>query len=177
MRQQDNYLHQLALGQKEPGLVIEHAPLVTAIKELGGAKGFSVPDPLDPSQIRLPLYIGATTPDATSEVPHWHPEQAEAYVLLWGEAELLVKYRWEKDWGRRIVHTGDIVVAQPEVCHLFQWRSSGDDTQALALVFKAPQVAGVGNFPSGKVTCRFCPHFRRDCALPPGFQPGDGTTA
>jgi hypothetical protein len=81
---------------------------------------------------------------------------------------MVAKHRWEDDgWIRRIGRPGDMLVARPEVCHWFRWQSGS----GLALVFKAPQVAGVGPFPAGKVTCKFCPHFNRGCVLPEGFVP------
>src|SRR5260370_27414537 len=121
-----------------------------------GAKGLSVPDVTEPYQISLPLYIGATTPQATSEVPHWHQDQAEAYVCLKGEVALLAKNRWDDDgWVRRVGQPGDLLIVQPQVCHLVQWRSA----RGISLVFKAPQRAGLGRFPHGKVTCKLCPHF------------------
>lgn len=164
-----SYLQELALRQHEPVLLVELAPLTAELEGLG-AKGFSVPDVLEPYQIQLPLYIGATTPKATTEVPHWHPDQAEAYVVLDGEAEILAKYRWsDNGWVRRRAKAGDVFVVQPEVCHWFQWRSA----RGLALVFKAPQRAGVGRFPAGKVICRFCPHHQRGCVLPDGFKPAE----
>ena len=168
MAHDKHYLHELALRQQEPGLLIERKRLGPAMEQLG-ARGISVPDPMEPFQICLPLYIGVTTPRATTEVPHWHGDQAEAYVLMDGEAELLAKHRWETDWVRRVGHTGDVLVAQPEVCHWFRWLSP----HGLALVFKAPQRAGVGRFPAGKVICQFCPHYRRGCILPDGFTPRD----
>ncbi|MFQ5859848.1 MAG: hypothetical protein ACE5LU_29995 [Anaerolineae bacterium] len=159
------YLHDLARRQHEPGLLIQREPLAVVMKELG-AKGISVPDPFEPYQIHLPLYIGATTPQAKSEVPHWHADQAEAYVLMEGEAELLARYRWDDDsWVRQLGRAGDVLVVQPEVCHWFRWLSA----DGLALVFKAPQRAGVGRFPAGKVVCKFCPHYKRGCVLPAGF--------
>lgn len=162
-----DYLQALAYRQREPILLVERGPL-SAVLERVGARGISVPDVLEPSQIHLPLYIGATTPRATTEVPHWHPAQAEAYVIIEGQAEMLAKHRWEDDgWIRKVGREGDMLVARPEVCHWFRWQSES----GLALVFKAPQVAGVGRFPAGKVICKFCPHFNRGCVLPEGFAP------
>jgi hypothetical protein len=159
------YLQNLACHQKDPLLHIEREPLATAMEQLG-AKGLSVPDPQEPYQLYLPLYIGITTPRAITEVPHWHPDQAEAYVPIEGEVELLAKYRWDdKGWVRRVAQAGDVLVVQPEVCHWLRWRS----TQGLTLVFKAPQRPGVGRFPAGKVVCEFCPHLNRGCVLPDGF--------
>lgn len=160
------YLEELASRQLEPVLHVEHMPFAAAIEAVGGAKGLSVPDVLEPYQISLPIYIGATTPRATTEVPHWHPDQAEAYAIMAGEAELIAKHRWgEGGWVRRVARAGDLLIVQPEVCHWFRWRSP----EGLALVFKAPQRAGVGRFPAGKVVCKFCPHFGKGCVLPAGF--------
>lgn len=162
-----SYLQDLASRQQEPVLLIKREPLAHALARLG-AKGLSVPDILEPYQIHLPLYIGATTPSATTEVPHWHADQAEAYVILDGEAEMLAKHRWDDNgWVQRAGQAGDLLVVQPEVCHWFRWQS----TRGLALVFKAPQRAGVGRFPAGKVVCQFCPHYGRGCVLPVGFTP------
>ncbi len=162
-----DYLRDLAQHQQQPGLVIEYAPLAAAMEQLG-AKSIALADPFEPYQMCLPLYIGVTTPRATTEVPHWHPDQAEAYVMVDGEAEVLCKYRWEDNgWMRRFAKAGDMVVVQPEVCHWFRWRSA----RGLALVFKAPQRPGVGRFPAGKTVCQFCPHHQRGCVLPEGFTP------
>lgn len=162
------YFRDFARHQRDPVLVLQRNPLAAALKTVGGAKGISVPDVLEPYQIQLPLYVGATSPAATSEVPHWHnADQAEAYVILDGQAELLAKYRWEDDgWIQRMAYAGDLLIVRPEVCHWFRWRSE----DGLALVFKAPQRAGVGRFPAGKVTCKFCPHFQRGCVLPAEFK-------
>src|SRR5882724_5538823 len=109
-----NYLEQLAFRQQEPVLLIEAEPLAVVLEEFG-AKGISVADVLEPFQIHLPLYIGATTPRATTEVPHWHPAQAEAYVIIEGQAEMLAKHRWEDDrWVRKVGRTGDLLIARPE---------------------------------------------------------------
>ena len=163
------YLQERADQQQVAGLLYEREPLTTVIKKLG-AKAISVPDPIEPYQVCQPLYLGATTPSANSEVPHWHREQTEAYVVMQGEAEVLIKWRWENNgWKRRVLHAGDIILAQPETCHWFRWRSKEGD-QALALVFKAPQIPGVGKPPNGKTTCtNGCPHYQRGCVLPDGY--------
>jgi mannose-6-phosphate isomerase-like protein (cupin superfamily) len=149
-------------------LLIEQLPLAAAVEAVGGAKGISVPDVLEPFQISLPMYIGATTPSASSEVPHWHPDQAEAYVVLAGEAEMISKHRWiDEGWVRVVARPGDVLVVRPEACHWFRWQSAA----GLALVFKAPQRAGVGRFPAGKVVCASCPHYERGCVGPRGFVP------
>jgi hypothetical protein len=160
------YLRHLADRQQDPVLVIQQQSLAAAVVAVGGAKGISVPDVREPFQISLPLYIGATTPSASSEVPHWHPDQAEVYVVLEGAAEILSKYRWvDNGWARAEAQSGDVLVVRPEACHWFRWRSPS----GLAMVFKAPQRAGVGHFPAGKVVCNSCPHFMRGCAAPAGF--------
>lgn len=159
-----DYLHELARRQQEPVLLIEQAPFRVELEELG-ASGIAVADALRPFQMHMPLYIGATTPRAASEVPHWHPEQTEAYVILDGQAEMLAKYRWQDEWVRREAQAGDLLVVQPEVCHWFRWRS----LTGLAFVFKAPQRAGIGRPPAGKTVCQFCPHFNHGCMLPDGF--------
>ena len=105
---------------------------------------------------------------ATTEVPHWHPDQAEAYVIIDGEAEIKAKHRWEDNgWETDVAKVGDMLIVPPESCHWFRWRSRS----GLAFVFKAPQRAGVGLFPAGKVVCRFCAHYKRGCVLPDGFIP------
>lgn len=161
------YLHTLSLRRRKPLLLIEREPLQAAMEKLG-AKGLSVPDVFEPYQLQYPLYIGVTTPQATTEVPHWHPEQAEAYVIIDGEAELAAKHREEDNgWETEIAKAGDMLIVPPESCHWFRWRSP----TGLALVFKAPQRAGVGRFPAGKVICRDCPHYKRGCVLLDGFTP------
>jgi mannose-6-phosphate isomerase-like protein (cupin superfamily) len=149
--------------QHQPGILVNAGKLAAAVAALPrGAKGISVPDVFEPDQISLPIYFGVTTTHAQSEVPHWHPEQAEVYVVCEGEAELVSRYRWDGEWRRRVVRPGDVLIVQPEVCHWFRWLS---ESEGYALVFKAPQRAGVGRSPCGKVTCRFCPH---GC-VPEGF--------
>jgi Cupin domain len=164
-----HYLHERAARQREAGLVFEGEPMRTIMAELG-AKGISVPDPLEPFQICLDLYYGETTPRATSEIPHWHKEQTEAYVMTdEGEAEVWVKWRWDDDgWQRRVLRQGDVILVQPHACHWFRWRSE----RGRATVFKAPQIPGVGKPPNGKTTCaNGCPHFQRGCVTPNGFNP------
>jgi len=162
-----DYLRDLSQRQQEPGLLIEQEPLAAAMEPLG-AKGILVPDPYEPYQISLPLYLGVTTPRASSEVPHWHSVQTEVYHVDEGELEVLCKHRWEDNgWQRRLLHAGDTLVVQAEVCHFVRWKSA----KGACLVFKAPQVPGVGKPPAGKTTCQFCPHFRRGCVLPDGFTP------
>jgi len=69
--------------------------------------------------------------------------------------------------AKGIRKAGDLLIVPPESCHWLRWRSAA----GLALVFKAPQRAGVGRFPAGKVICRFCPHYKCGCVLPNGFMP------
>lgn|GEM_PF-5489926 len=116
----------------------------------------------EPYQISTPLYVGVTTPEADSEVPHWHPDQAEAYVIMSGSAEMVAKRRWSPVWRSQAAVAGDLLLVQPEVCHWFRWRSPA----GMVLVFKAPQRAGVGRFPAGKTVCASCPHFGVDCEPP-----------
>jgi hypothetical protein len=166
----EDYLHERSAHQLEPGLLFERERMRMTIKRLGGAKGISVPDPLEPYQIHFDLYYGVTTPHATSEVPHWHAEQTEAYVMTEdGGAELLVKWRWDNSgWQRRVLNSGDVILVQPHACHWFRWKSETGS----AAVFKAPQIPGVGRPPNGKTTCTSgCPHFRRGCVMPDGFTP------
>ena len=124
-----------------------------------------MPDPYRPHQVNLPLYIGFTTPANSGETPHWHSDQAEAYYLVSGKAEMWGKHRWDDDgWVVKKVRAGNLIVAQPGVCHYFRWVSA----DGLALVFKN-QRAGVGRFPAGKTTCDHCPHLGRGCVLPAGL--------
>ena len=155
-------LWELSKTQFDPVIPISQDELEAYLAKVGGAKGISVRDVLEPQQISLPLYVGATSPRASSEVPHWHAEQAEAYFVVYGEADILAKYRWADDWVTRQAVAGTLLIVQPEVCHWFQWRSGA----GLALVFKAPQIPGVGLPPKGKVVCQFCPHYRRTCQPP-----------
>jgi mannose-6-phosphate isomerase-like protein (cupin superfamily) len=162
-----DYLENLAYHQQEPILLIEREPLAIAMREFG-AKGISVADVMEPFQMHLSLYIGVTTPQATTEVPHWHNDQTEAYVIIEGQAEISAKHRWIDDgWLSKTGRAGDLFIIQPQVCHWFRWLS----VTGLALVFKAPQRAGVGPFPAGKVVCKFCPHFNRGCKVPEDFMP------
>ncbi len=161
----ESYLNELAQHQSEPGLHVDQSRLKQELS-LRGATGFSVADVLQPYQLRLDLYIGFTTPKATSEVPHWHPDQTEVYQLIEGKAEILCKHRWEHQWISRVGRAGDLLIVQREVCHWFRWLSP----VGLAAVFKAPQRAGIGPFPAGKATCtKGCPHFGKQCAGPAGF--------
>jgi cupin len=160
-------LFTLSVHAHDPVISVSTEALEEYLHEVGGAKGISVPDVLEPQQISASLYIGGTTPQALTEVPHWHPDQTEAYVILEGKAMILAKYRWQEDWVRREAQGGDLLIVQPEVCHWFSWLS----VAGLALVFKAPQRAGIGRYPAGKTICKFCPHFKRGCVLPEGFTP------
>lgn len=155
-------LFELSKHQFDPLMLIRRDELEAYLQAVGGAKGISVPDVREPQQISLSLYIGATTPRAASEVPHWHAIQSEAYVLVHGEAEVHAKHRWDDSWTTKHAVAGTLLIVRPEVCHWFQWRSA----EGLALVFKAPQVPGVGLPPSGKVTCHQCPHYQRTCEPP-----------
>jgi len=164
-----DYLQERSAHQHDPGLLFEREQMRAVMKKLG-AKGISVPDPLEPFQVCLDLYYGETTPGATSEVPHWHARQTEAYVMMEdGEAEIWAKWRWDNNgWERRVLHRGDIILMQPHTCHWFRWRSENGH----AAVFKAPQIPGVGKPPNGKTTCtNGCPHYQRGCVPPDGFNP------
>jgi hypothetical protein len=161
------YFDEIGAQRLAPVIHIERDKLAAALEPYG-AKGISVPDPFEPFQIRMELYVGATTPEATTEVPHIHNVQTEAYVIITGQAEILAKHRWIDDgWATWAGNPGDVLLIPPEVCHWFRWCSS----DGLALVFKAPQRAGVGRFPAGKVVCKYCPHYGRGCVLPDGFTP------
>src|SRR5437773_1796254 len=87
------YLGKLARRQIVPLIVIEPKPLQEDLSKAGGAAAFSVPDPYRPDQVILPLYIGFTTPANRREAPHWHADQAEAYYITAGEAEMWGKHR------------------------------------------------------------------------------------
>src|SRR5262249_27416264 len=114
------YLRELSRRQLEPLLVIEPDLLKQDLQTAGGVAAFSVPDPHRTHQVNLPLYIGFTTPQNSRETPHWHADQAEAYYLVSGEAEIWGKHRWDDDgWVVRRVPAGRLIVAQPGVCHYF----------------------------------------------------------
>lgn len=162
-----DYLYQLIPRRLDPVLEIEGELFKKAIERLG-SKGIFVPDPYEPYQItNLNLYIGATTPFSKKEVPHWHSAQTEVYVIQEGQADLLAKYHWQVRWRLFHGNPGDFLIVQPKVCHWFQWKSAS----GLALVFKAPQIAGVGKFPNGKTDCFSCPFYNNGCQLPKGFTP------
>jgi mannose-6-phosphate isomerase-like protein (cupin superfamily) len=159
------YLHTLSQQRRKPSLCVQREPLQAAMEKLG-ARALSPPDVFEPYQFQYPLYIGVTTPQATTEVPHWHPDQAEAYVIIDGEAELAAKHREQDNgWQTEAAKGGDMIIVPPQSCHWFRWRTE----HGMALVFKAPQRAGVGAFPAGKVICRACPHYKRGCVHPQGY--------
>jgi hypothetical protein len=151
----------------DPVLLFEQMPLMEELKASGGATAISAADILKSFQFHSELYFGATTPQAGTEAPHWHTDQWEAYVLVRGEAEMLAKRRWiAKGWVTKVAAAGDVLFVQPEVCHWFRWRSEF----GLCYVFKAPQRAGLGPFPAGKVTCQNgCPESANGCVRPPGW--------
>lgn len=157
------YLRDVAMHRLVPLMLIELGGLKEDLARVGGAVAFSVPDPYRPEQVDLPLYIGFTTPANAGEVEHWHADQAEAYLVVAGEAEVWGKHRWDDDgWVVRRAGAGSLVVVQPGVCHLFRWASA----DGLAVVFKN-QRPGVGRFPAGKTTCEAgCPHYNRGCVRP-----------
>lgn len=160
-----NYLRQVANRQrKAPVLLYKRDSLVTALEERGGGFSIIVADALNPDQINGPLYFGATTPQNDKEVPHWHRDQEEAYVVMDGECELVAKWRWEDDgWERLVGKPGDVLIARRESCHWLVWRSE----RGLALAFKSPQIPGEGASPAGKTTClKGCPHFNNGCRMP-----------
>lgn len=153
--------------QHEPGMVIRHELLEELVEVLGG-KALSMLDPSEPYQWTDDLYLGVTSPNATTEVPHWHPNQTEYYIILSGEAGMKAKHCWDDDgWLEQVAQAGDVIAIRREVCHLFGWRSP----DGLALVVKAPQVPGVGRPPNGKWTCQHCPYFQNGCVLPEGWHP------
>src|SRR5262249_12983803 len=139
-----------------------------AATQTRGSAAFSVADPYESDQLILDLYYGETTPGA-KETPHWHAVQTEAYIVMEGEAEFFVKWRWtDNGWQIRVARAGDIVLMQRQRCNWLRWRS----TEGRAAVFKAPQIPGVGKPPNGKQTCLSgCPHYKRGCVLPEGFNP------
>jgi hypothetical protein len=150
----------------DPVLLFEQMPLLEELKANGGATAISAADILKSFQFHSELYFGVTTPQARSECPHWHTDQWEAYVLVTGEAEMVAKRRWMDGWTTKLAGAGDVLFVQPEVCHWFRWRSAS----GLCYVFKAPQRAGLGPFPAGKVTCdNGCPESAKGCVRPPGW--------
>lgn len=163
----ENYLKDRAAHQHEPGLLYEGEQMEVAVQQEGGGTAVSSADPHKTNQVHLDLYYGETSPLAT-ELPHVHFDQTEAYVLFNGEAEVWVKWRWDDNgWKQRTLRAGDVILMQPEVCHWFRWRSE----DGRAAVFKR-QIPGVGKPPNGKQTClNGCPHYKRGCVLPDGFNP------
>jgi hypothetical protein len=151
----------------DPVLLFEASPLVQELKEKDGGTAISAADVLKSFQFHSELYFGATTPQARTEAPHWHTDQWEAYVMIKGEAEMLAKHRWVPNgWITKVASAGDVLLVQPEVCHWFRWQSAF----GLCYVFKAPQRAGLGPFPAGKVTCdRGCPENKNGCVYPSGW--------
>jgi mannose-6-phosphate isomerase-like protein (cupin superfamily) len=141
----------------------------TAIAELGsGGTGMLVPDGIWPYHITCAeLYFGVTTPKAI-ERPHWHFRGWEGYVVVEGEAFMLV--RWHDavavEWERRMLHPGDTILIAPGVCHWFRWQSQ----DGYAVVFKAPTIPGIGRPPNGKQQCQNgCHLYKNGCVLPDGF--------
>lgn len=149
--------------------------LSKALKTSGGTS-ISVADILKPHQFHSPLYFSITTPRNQREVPHWHTIQVEAYTIMAGEAEMTFKWRDDPDgWKTCTAKAGDKLIVQPDTCHWFKWKPDCDD--GVAYVDKAPQAAGVGPFPAGKVVCQDCPHnpnnpeTRGECVFPSGWIP------
>ena len=165
------YLEDRATHQGEPGLWYEGERVKDAVQQNGGATAIWVPDPTKPHHIRTDLYYGETTPGA-EEVPHWHTEQTEAYIMVDGKAEAWVKWRWEPKWQRRVLKKGDVILMQPEVCHWFRWLSE----EGRAAVFKASPTSGVGQHLNGKRMCANCPHYEHGCTPPGGFNPETSRT-
>lgn len=154
-------LRNLSSHWKDAVISIAQQEIEGYLVEVGGAKGISVADLLEPQQISTDLYIGATSPLASTEMPHWHPKQTEAYLIVHGTAQILAKYRADRQWTTTRLRDGDLLIVQSEICHWFRWVSR----QGLAYVFKAPQVPGVGRAPNGKTTCDSCAH--SDCCQRP----------
>lgn len=164
----EDYLEQLSNNHLVPGLLFEFEPMQAAIAREGGAMAITPQDPWKIVQIAgLPMYCGATTPRARSEIPHWHYNALEVYVVIAGSAEMWVKYHWLKDWQRRIAHEGDMLLIQPGVCHWLRWTSDN----GFAWVFRAPNIGGVGRPPAGKQICATCPFWQNGCLGPEGYKP------
>jgi hypothetical protein len=76
-------LQTLSEHARDPVIAVSTRHLESYLKVVGGAKGISVPDVLEPQQISTPLYIGATTPQAKTEVPHWHRIRGNLFSGAW----------------------------------------------------------------------------------------------
>lgn len=150
--------------RRSPVTVIEQGSVLEALRGNGGAHAFSVPDAQRSDQIQLPLYIGFTIPGNGREIPHWHTDQAEVYVIVHGEAEIVAQpYRDGDQWFTYRGGPGSLFLIAPQVCHWLRWRTD----EGLAYVFKAPQRAGLGPFPAGRTDCQHgCPMFGRGCTPP-----------
>jgi len=156
----------LVADQHLPGLLLDSTQMQAALDALDrGASGVLVPDVFEPWHISCrDLYIGITTAKATTEVFHWHAISWECFILVYGCFEMLVKWRWETAWQRRVLQRpGSVLMVQPQVCHKLTWLS---DT-GYAVVAKSPSVPGIGK-PSfmGKTVCSSCPHNGRGCIRP-----------
>jgi hypothetical protein len=152
--------------QHLPGLLLDSTQMQAALDALGrGASGVLVPDVFEPWHVSCPdIYIGIATDKATTEVFHWHAVSWECFILVHGCFEMLVKWRWETAWQRRVLQRpGSILVVQPQVCHKLTWLSR----PGYAVVAKSPSIPGVGK-PGfmGKTDCNSCPHNGRGCIRP-----------
>ena len=109
----------LSARGRDAFIMIAQQEMEGYLPEAGGAKGISVADVLEPQQISTDLYIGATSPLAATEVPHWHPKQTEVYFVVHGQAQILAKYRADAEWNTTRLVSGDLLIVQPETCHWF----------------------------------------------------------
>lgn len=162
------YLLDRSARRREAGLVFEYKQMREAIAQLdSGGTGLLVPDSLRPYHITCnEFYYGVCTPRA-SESPHIHFRGWEAYLVLEGEAEMLVKWHEALGWERRVLLPFDTCLIAPGVCHWLRWASE----DGYCVVFKAPTIPGIGKPPNGKQTCLNCHLYKNGCVLPDGFSP------
>jgi hypothetical protein len=156
----------LVADQHLPGLLLDSTQMQAALDALGrGASGVLVPDVFEPWHVSCrDLYIGITTAKVTTEIFHWHAISWECFILVYGRFEMLLKWRWETAWQRRILQRpGSILVVQPQVCHKLTWLSN----TGYAVVAKSPSVPGTGRpgF-NGRTDCASCVHNGRTCVRP-----------
>jgi mannose-6-phosphate isomerase-like protein (cupin superfamily) len=161
------YLLDRSARRREPGLVFEWNQMRAEIQALGGT-GIFVPDAIRPHHINCnEIYFGVASSRAV-EKPHHHHRGWEAYLVLEGEADMLVKWHEEVDWQRRLLRPHDSIFIAPGVCHWLRWQT--DD--GYVVVFKAPTIPGIGKPPNGKQMCtNGCHLYKNGCVLPDGYNP------
>ena len=165
------YLLDRSATRREAGHLFESTQMRAALAAIGGT-GVYVPDALKPYHItNNEFYLGAATPKAI-EKPHWHFQGWEVYLVLEGEAEMLVKWHKEVDWHRRLLRPHDWIVIAPGCCHWLRWQTE----HGYVVVFKAPTIPGIGKPPNGKQMCtNGCHLYKNGCVLPNGYNPEQQT--